>query len=236
MDWSPYGAALFDLDGVITPTAEIHMRAWSEMFNDFLSSRGVAEPYTDQDYYNHVDGRPRYDGVRTFLASRGIELPEGDPGDSADRLTVCGLGNRKNDVFNAVLDRDGVTPYPGSLRLIRHLLGLGINIAVVSSSRNARPVLDAAGLGHTFEVVVDGKVAEEKGLAGKPDPATFLYATSLMGFPHFLCVVIEDAVSGIVAAREGRFGLVVGVDRGAGRRALLDAGAHIVVSDLAELV
>lgn len=236
MDWSRYGAALFDLDGVLTPTAEIHMRAWSEMFNDFLAARGSREPYTDADYYLYVDGRPRYEGVSYFLASRGIELPPGAPTDPPEALTVAGLGNRKNAVFRAVLARDGVAPYPGSLRLVDHLRTHGVKLGVVSSSQNAPAVLAAAGMAGEFEVVVDGAMAAAKGLAGKPDPATFLHAAALMGVPHFLCVVVEDALSGVTAARRGEFGLVVGVDRGVGRQALLAAGADLVVDDLAELI
>jgi len=159
MDWTPYDAVLFDLDGVITPTADLHMRAWAEMFTAFLDSHGVSEPYTDDDYFAYVDGKPRYDGVRSFLHSRGIDIPEGEPSDPPDAETVCGLGNRKNDVFNAVLARDGIAPYPGSVRLLDALAERGTAVAVVSSSKNARTVLAAAHLTDRFEVVVDGVVA-----------------------------------------------------------------------------
>lgn len=235
MDWNLYDAVLFDLDGVITPTADLHMRAWSEMLNGYLTTRGVAEPYSDDDYFTHVDGRPRYDGVRAFLASRGIHLPEGDPSDPTDAETVCGLGNKKNDVFNAVLARDGIAPYPGSVTLMDALEARGIGMAIVSSSKNARTVLRAAGLEDRFPVVVDGVVATELALPGKPDPDTFLHAGSLLGAPPARAVVVEDAVSGVAAGRAGNFGLVVGVDRGAGERTLRDAGADIVVKDLGEL-
>ncbi|XVX19777.1 HAD family hydrolase [Actinomycetota bacterium] len=236
MNWDDYDAALFDLDGVLTPTAEVHMRAWAEMFNGYLRDKGIQQPYTDQDYFDFVDGKPRYDGVRSFLASRGIELPEGTPEDGPDTETVAGLGNRKNDAFNEVLARDGVAAYPGSVRLLDHLAERGTRVAVVSSSRNAPAVLEAAGLGDRFTVVVSGAVAAERGLPGKPAPDTFAYAAQQLGVPIERAVVLEDAVSGVQAGRAGAFGLVVGVDRGAGVDALTAAGADIVVADLAELI
>jgi beta-phosphoglucomutase family hydrolase len=236
VDWNLYDAALFDLDGVLTPTAEVHMRAWSEMFNDYLQSEGVSQPYTDEDYFAHVDGRPRYEGVRTFLASRGIQLPEGHPSDGVDAQTVCGLGNRKNEAFNVVLERDGVTAYEGSVRLIDALEQAGTRMAVVSSSQNAQAVLEAAGLASRFPVVVSGAVATELGLAGKPSPETFLHAAFALGVTKERSVVLEDATSGVRAGRDGDFGLVVGVDRGAGASALTEAGADLVVQDLQELL
>ncbi|MVA77726.1 beta-phosphoglucomutase family hydrolase [Auraticoccus sp. F435] len=237
MDWSGVEAALFDLDGVLTPTAEVHMRAWSVMFNGFLRGRGVEEPYTDADYFAHVDGKPRYDGVRDFLASRGLTLPEGDPSDDPQRETVCGLGNRKNDAFAQVLAADGVQPYPGSVALLDHLAAAtGVRIAVVSSSRNAVPVLEAAGLRTRFDVVVDGVVAARDQLPGKPRPDTFVRAAELLGAQVAASVVLEDALSGVAAGRAGGFGHVVGVDRGVGAEALTRAGADVVVRDLAELV
>ncbi|MFW5472345.1 HAD family hydrolase [Knoellia sp. CPCC 206450] len=236
MDWNAYDAALFDLDGVLTPTAEVHMRAWDEMFNTYLSSKGIEQPYTDQDYFDHVDGRPRYDGVRAFLTSRGIELPEGDPSDSPDEETVSGLGNRKNDAFNAVLARDGVEAYAGSLRLLDALAERGTKMAVVSSSKNAPAVLEAAGIADRFPVVVSGAVAAELGLAGKPSPETFLHAASELGVDKERAVVLEDATSGVKAGRDGDFGLVIGVDRGAGSEGLTAAGADVVVRDLEELL
>ncbi|WP_286959089.1 MULTISPECIES: HAD family hydrolase [Arsenicicoccus] len=236
MDWTRYDAALFDLDGVITPTAIVHMRAWSEMFNAYLTSRGITEPYTDEDYFAHVDGKPRYDGVRTFLASRGITLPEGEPTDAPGTETVCGLGNGKNDAFRTVLERDGVEPYAGSVQLLDHLAAIGTKVAVVSSSQNARPVLTSAGLVDRFPVIVDGVVAKADGLPGKPAPDTFLAAAERLGVPRERAVVLEDAESGVAAGRAGDFGLVVGVDRGAGVERLTECGADVVVSDLAELV
>lgn len=236
MNWAAYDAVLFDLDGVLTPTAEVHMRAWEEMFNGFLTSLGGQEPYTREDYFTYVDGKPRYEGVRSFLESRGIDLPEGDPADGPDELTVCGLGNRKNAAFNTILDRDGVTPFPGSVRLLDALGGLGLSMAVVSSSKNAVAVLKAARLADRFPVVVDGTVALEKGLAGKPSPDTFLYAAAELAVPPSSAVVVEDAVSGVQAGAAGGFGCVLGVDRGAGAETLRAAGADIVVTDLEEVL
>lgn len=236
MHWDDYDAALFDLDGVLTPTAEVHMHAWSRMFNDYLREQGIAEPYTDDDYFAHVDGKPRFDGVRSFLLSRGITLPEGDPRDAPDALTVCGLGNRKNAAFSAVLADEGVAPYPASVRLLDGLEQRGTAVAVVSSSRNAAKVLAAAGLAERFAVVVDGEVAAREGLAGKPSPETYLRAATILQVPAARAVVFEDALSGVASGRAGGFGLVVGVDRGAGEQALLDAGADLVVSELDELL
>lgn len=231
-----YGAVLFDLDGVLTPTAEVHMRAWAQMFNAFLASQGGQQPYTQKDYFDYVDGKPRYDGVRSFLASRDITIPEGSPDDPADAVTVCGLGNRKNVEFSRVLATDGVQAYPGSVRLLDHLATARIPMAVVSSSRNARPVLESAGLLDRFDVVVDGNVAADRRLAGKPAPDTFAAAAADLGVPVERAVVMEDALSGVAAGRAGGFGLVVGVDRGAGADRLKQSGADIVVTDLGELV
>lgn len=236
VDWPSFRAVLFDLDGVVTPTAEVHMRAWSEMFNAFLTTYDASlAPYTDADYFAHVDGKPRYDGVRDFLASRGIELPEGTSEDPPGRVTVRGLGNRKNQALNEVLQRDGVTAYPGSIALLDHLRDLDLPLAVVSSSANAPAVLAAAGIADRFRRVVDGAVAVEAGLPGKPAPDTFLHAAEALGVTAQEAVVLEDAVSGVRAGVAGGFGLVIGVDRGAGD-ALREAGATLVVTDLAELV
>ena len=227
VDWNEYAAVLFDLDGVVTPTAEVHMRAWSEMFNAWLDGQDGQAPYTDADYFAHVDGKPRYDGVRDFLTSRGIAAPED---------LVVELGDRKNEAFNMVLERDGVTAYPGSVALLDHLRALGKPLAVVSSSANAPAVLDAAGLADRFATVVSGAVAKERGLPGKPAPDTFEYAAEVLGATAATSVVLEDAVSGVTAGRSGDFGLVIGVDRGAGHDTLTRAGADLVVSDLQELV
>lgn len=242
VDWNRYAAALFDLDGVITPTAEVHMRAWSAMFNAYLVEHAKAAgipphpPYTDQDYYDYVDGKPRYDGVRSFLASRGITLPEGDPSDPTTAETICGVGNRKNEFFGKVLSEEGVQPYPGSVRLLDALRAQGMPMAIVSSSRNAPAVLAAAGVTDYFATVVHGGVAAELHLTGKPAPDTFLHAAEELGATAATSIVIEDAISGVEAGRAGAFGLVIGVDRGAGVEALTEAGADVVVPDLGEVV
>lgn len=233
---APYDAVLFDLDGVLTPTAEVHMRAWERLFTEFLADRGDQQPYTDTDYFDYVDGKPRYDGVRSFLASRSIELPEGTPDDAPENDTVCGLGNRKNEAFGEVLRTDGVQPYPGSVRLVDELIAQNTLIAVVSSSRNARPVLQAAGLIDRFTVIVDGSVAAERSLPGKPAPDTFVAAAGDLGVAVERSVVVEDALSGVAAGKAGGFGLVVGVDRGVGADRLTESGAGLVVADLGELV
>ena len=241
VDWHAWDAALFDLDGVVTPTAEVHMRAWDAMFNEYLAQRAADDgvehqPYTEQDYFDHVDGKPRYDGVRSFLESRGIHLPEGLPEDPPTAETVAGLGNRKNDYFEKVLAAEGVVAYPGSVELIRRLHDQGLPMAVVSSSRNAPAVLEAAGLTDYFRLIVHGGVAAELGLPGKPAPDTFAHAAQELGATNQTSVVLEDALSGVAAGRAGQFGLVIGVDRGAGAKALTDAGADLVVQDLAELL
>ena len=212
------------------------MRAWSQMFNDFLSARGIDEPYTDADYFAYVDGKPRYEGVASFLASRGIELPVGQASDIPETDSVCGLGNRKNEYFNHVLARDGIAPYPGSRRLLDYLAAVELPMAVVSSSRNAEAVLDAAGLVDYFTVVMDGNLGHQLGLPGKPAPDVFVRAAQLLDVPVAESVVLEDALSGVAAGAAGGFGLVVGIDRGAGADALEAAGADIVVADCEELL
>ncbi|MGD7788644.1 HAD family hydrolase [Propionibacteriaceae bacterium Y1700] len=236
MNWEEFDAVLFDLDGVLTPTAEVHMRAWHKMFDEFLTTRPDAKPYTEADYFDHIDGKPRYEGVADFLASRDITLPQGTPEDHPSEETVCGLGNRKNDAFSEVLRRDGVEAYPGSVQLLDELDRRKIAMAVVSSSKNAPAVLEAAGIADRFGVVVDGNVAAEEGLAGKPKPDTFVDAARKLDVPVERAVVFEDATSGVRAGRAGNFGLVVGVDRGAGSAPLTEAGADRVVTDLAELI
>lgn len=241
MDWDLYDAVLFDLDGVVTPTAEVHMHAWAAMFTAFLAERSAADgvayaPYTEQDYFDHVDGKPRYDGVRSFLTARGITLPEGTPDDPPTAQTVCGLGNSKNDAFAKILAEEGVVPYPGSVALIEELRGRGKPMAVVSSSRNAPAVLAAAGLTDHFGLVMHGGLAEELGLPGKPAPDTFTRAAEELGATNARSVVLEDAINGVAAGHAGAFGLVIGVDRGAGAEALTAAGADLVVQDLDELV
>lgn len=229
-------AVLFDLDGVITPTAEVHMRAWATMFDRLFADRSVQPPYSDADYFQHLDGRPRYEGVASLLASRGIDVPWGDPEDPDEAETVCGIGNRKNAVFSALLDAEGIAPYPGSLAVLDELARLGIPAAIVSSSKNAVPVLEAADLGARFPVIVDGVVAQAEGLPGKPRPDIFLAGAERLQVDPANAVVVEDAISGVTAGAAGRFGLVVGVDRGVGAEALRDAGADLVVGDLADLL
>lgn len=226
VEWRTYRAVLLDLDGVITPTASVHQVAWTELFEPW--------GFTGQDYLTYVDGKPRYDGVRSFLSARGVELPAGRPDDPPGDGTVAAMGNRKDELFGQLLARDGVEPYPGTLALLDELDRLGIAQAVVSSSRNARPVLEAAGLGERFEHVVDGVTIVEEGLPGKPAPDMFLRAAALVGVAPSEAVVVEDASSGVAAGAAGGFGLVLGVDRGGNREALLASGADLVVDDLAE--
>ncbi|OOP62529.1 haloacid dehalogenase [Arthrobacter sp. SRS-W-1-2016] len=234
--WTGATALLFDLDGVLTPTAVVHEQAWQELFDGYLAEAGHPDGYQESDYFDHIDGKPRFDGVRDFLTSRGITLPEGPTDDDPANTSVQGLGNRKNRIFNEIVDSRGVEPYAGSVRFIHAALELGLKLAVVSSSRNAPAVLKAAGLDGYFPVVVDGQVAAAVGLPGKPDPATFRYAAELLDVPAEGCVVVEDAVSGVQAGSAGNFRAVIGVDRGAGHQTLLDAGATFVVDDLDDLL
>ena len=226
VDWASFGAVLFDLDGVVTPTADIHEQAWADLFAPW--------GFDSSDYLTYVDGRPRYEGVQTFLASRGVELPWGDPSDPPGDDTICAMGNRKDEMFNAVLARQGIEAYPGTLKVMDVLDRAGVPSAIVSSSKNARTVLRAAGIAARFAAVVDGVVAIEQHLAGKPEPATFVYAAESLGVTPAKAVVVEDASSGVAAGRAGDFALVIGVDRGGNREALVAAGADIVVEDLDE--
>lgn len=237
-DWTDIEAVLFDLDGVLTPTARVHESAWKRAFDDFLAARDGTgfEPFTERDYLDHVDGKPRYDGVRDFLSSRGIELPQGDPSDPPGHDTVCALGNLKNDMFNRVLEDEGVEPYPDAVQLLDWLRGTDIALAIVSSSANAKPVLAAAGLADRFLFVMDGVEARERELPGKPQPDTFVTAAEQVGKTAGTSVVFEDAVSGVAAGAAGGFAAVVGVDRTDSAAALEEAGATIVVQDLSTLV
>lgn len=238
IDWAKFGAVLFDLDGVLTPTALVHRAAWKEAFDTFLLERlGTDFPrFTEADYADHVDGKPRSAGVRDFLESRGITLPEGTADDPPGFGTIGALGNLKNSAFLDRLRISGVDPYPGSVDLVDRLDELGVPWAVVSSSANAAEVLDAAGLSGRCKVLVDGRVARDRGLEGKPSPDTFLEAARLLGCAPDRCVVVEDAVSGVAAGRAGGFGLVVGVDREGRAEELRDAGADAIVSDLAATI
>jgi|TARA_B100000678_G_scaffold10096_1_gene8257 beta-phosphoglucomutase family hydrolase len=235
-DLTTYDAVLFDLDGVLTPTAEVHMHAWRTMFEELFAQWGIEPPYTERDYFDHLDGKKRYDGVAALLRSRDVEVPWGDPSDPTSADTVCGIGNRKNDVFARVLRADGIAPYPGSVQLLDALAAVDMPVSVVSSSKNAEEVLTAAGIRDRFPVVMDGVIAERDHLASKPAPDVFVTAARMMQVDPARSVAVEDAISGVQSAAAGGFGLVVGVDRGAGEDALLAAGADVVVSDLAEFV
>jgi beta-phosphoglucomutase family hydrolase len=230
-------ACLFDLDGVITKTAVVHAAAWKEMFDQFLRGRDGDgfRPFSEKDYDEYVDGRPRADGVRAFLASRGLELPDGDPADSPDEATVHGLGNRKNNLLLAKIREDGVEAYDGTLRYVRAVRAGGLKTAVVSSSANCRDILRSIDAESLFDVRIDGVVAVERGLPGKPRPDTFLAAAEDLGVAASASAVFEDALAGMDAGRSGHFGYVVGVDRVGQADALRAHGADIVVKDLKDL-
>ena len=235
-DLGPLDAVVFDTDGVITRTASVHRAAWKRLFDDYLEERGEGErPFSTEDYLAHVDGRPRYDGVEGFLTSRGIEVPFGDSSDPPGTATICALGNAKNRYFRAEVADNGVQVYEGTLAFMAELRDQGVAMAAVSASENQRLVLDAAGLLDAFDVLVDGIMARELGLAGKPDPALFLEAASRMGTDPDRTAVIEDARSGVAAGRAGGFVAVIGVDRSGAPEQLRDAGADLVVDDLSEL-
>ncbi|HEY4826317.1 MAG TPA: beta-phosphoglucomutase family hydrolase [Solirubrobacteraceae bacterium] len=233
---------LFDLDGVLTQTAKVHAKAWKQMFDAYLRERSkrTGEPFEEfkvpEDYDEYVDGKPRVDGTRSFLESRGINLPLGSPDDPPDTETVQGLGNRKNEIVLKLIHDDGVEPYEGSVRYVKAAREHGLRRAVVSSSTNAEDVLDAAGIADLFEVRIDGIVAEREHLAGKPAPDTFLAGAKALGAEPAQAVVFEDALAGVEAGRAGKFGFVVGVDRVGQAEALREHGADVVVKDLADLL
>ena len=235
-------ACLFDLDGVLTQTAKIHAAAWKEMFDAFLRERAAQtgesfEPFEPvADYDEYVDGKPRYDGVRSFLAARGIALPEGTPDDPPDAATVHGLGNRKNELVLAMIERQGVEVYEGSVRYVRAVRDAGLGRAVVTSSANADEVLAAAGIDDLFDVRIDGVVAAREHLEGKPAPDTFLAAARALEVAPDRAAVFEDALAGVAGGRAGRFGLVVGVDRVGQADELREHGADVVVGDLSDLL
>jgi len=237
-----YDAVLLDLDGVITDTAGIHAACWKQMFDEYLqkqaTQRGEAFHPFDiaTDYRLYVDGKPRYDGVRDFLKSRGIELPEGSPDDPPQAETVGGLGNRKNDLVNKIIEEKGVEPYEGSVELIHQLRHQEFKLAVVTSSQNCTVVLKAAKLDGVFDAQVDGNMIHARHLAGKPAPDTFLMGAKLLGVEPGRAVVIEDALSGVEAGSAGGFGLVIGVARKGNAEELRRHGAYLVVNDLGELV
>ncbi len=227
-------ACLFDLDGVLTSTAVLHRRAWRRTFDDFLRPRGEP-PFAEADYIRYVDGRPRYDGVRTFLASRNITVPEGTPDDPPSLDTVHGIGNRKNELIDAIIREEGVSPYPGTVRYLEAAKDV-FKIGVVTSSANAQRVLDAADLSKYAQALVDGVVIVRDGLKGKPAPDSFLAGARLLGVEPGQAAVFEDALAGVQAGRAGGFGYVVGVDRARQADALRENGADVVVEDVAELL
>ena len=235
-------ACLFDMDGVVTQTAVVHAAAWKEMFDEFLRARSESTgtefvPFdAHHEYDAYVDGKPRQDGTRSFLESRGIELPEGKPDDPPGTPTIYGLSNRKNDLVLAKLAQGGVQVYEGTVTYIRSVREKGISTAIVSSSANTKQILDSAGLADLFDVRVDGLIATERGLHGKPAPDTFLAAAAELHFTASQAAVFEDALAGVEAGHAGHFALVVGVDRVGQAAELSKHGADIVVKDLAELV
>jgi beta-phosphoglucomutase family hydrolase len=238
----PIRACLFDLDGVLTDTARVHAAAWKEMFDAYLSGRASRageqpRPFDlEHDYDEYVDGKPRFEGGRSFLASRGIGLPDGSPGDSPEMETVHGLGNRKNELVLRMIRERGVEAYPGSVRFVQAVRDGGLRTAVVSSSEHCREVLEAAGIERLFEARIDGTVVEREHLRGKPAPDAYLAAARRLGVGHEHAAVFEDALAGVEAGRAGRFGYVVGVDRSGHAQALREHGADVVVHDLAELI
>lgn len=235
-------ACLFDLDGVLTQTAKVHAAAWKEMFDGYLAARASrrGEPFVPfdpvDDYDAYVDGRPRVDGTRSFLAARGIELPEGAPDDPPGAETVQGLGQLKNEIVLRRIRRDGVAAYRGSVRYVQAVRDAGLGRVVVSSSTNCADVLGGAGIAELFDERIDGHTAERDHLAGKPSPDMFLAGARILGVDPAQAAVFEDALAGVAAGRAGGFGLVVGVDRAAQAGALAAHGADVVVGDLAELM
>jgi len=236
-----FDAVVFDMDGVITRTAAVHSQAWKRMFDEYLQARAqqLAGPFHEftheGDYLRFVDGRPRYKGVETFLQSRGINLPFGTPEDKPGKETVCGLGNRKNELFNRIVACEGVGIYESSINLIRELLALGVRVGLATSSKNSALVLGKAGIESLFETKVDGIVSARLGLKGKPEPDIFTTASDNLGVVYARAVVVEDAVSGVQAGAKGKFGLVIGVARENNTAELRHNGADVVVTDLAEL-
>jgi beta-phosphoglucomutase family hydrolase len=237
-----FDAVLFDLDGVLTATAKVHAAAWKKIFDEYLRKRATEnnqpfQPFDIQsDYKLYVDGKSRYDGARDFLRSRGIHLPEGTPDSPPEDETVCGLGNRKDKIIQRVIESDGVEAYAGSVALVRHLRSQGIKTAVVTSSHHGGPVVEAAGIADLFDLRVDGNVIDRLKLAGKPAPDAYLKAAEDLGVEPKRAVVVEDALSGVQAGRNGGFGLVVGVARHDNADELKANGADMVVTDLGEML
>lgn len=235
-----FEAVIFDMDGVITKTAITHAAAWKKMFDEYLKKRAdelgeTFAEFTQNDYLAFVDGKPRYKGVASFLESRNIQLPFGDPSDEAGKETVCGLGNRKNDSFNEVIARDGVEVYESTSRLLEELNAAGVKLGVASSSKNCAPVLDAVKLLTIFGARVDGVVSAELGLHGKPEPDIFTSACAMLGSTPAKSIIVEDAVSGVQAGAKGKFGLTLGIARENNKKELAENGADFVVADLSEI-
>lgn len=236
-----FQAVIFDMDGVITKTALVHAAAWKKMFDEYLRKREQehGEPFQEfthaGDYLPYVDGKPRYKGVQSFLESRGITIPFGDPNDPPGKETCCGLGNRKNEAFNEVLDSDGVEVYESTVALLEELKQAGVKLGVASSSMNCKPVLETVDLLKMFDTRVDGEVSAALNLSGKPEPDIFTTACDQMGVSYDQAIVIEDAVSGVQAGAKGNFGFTLGIAREDNRKELLENGADFVVEDLSEI-
>jgi beta-phosphoglucomutase family hydrolase len=235
-----FDAVLFDLDGVITATARIHASAWKQAFDEILKKRAGGESFKPFDkhfdYEDYVDGKPRYDGAQSFLESRNIDLPRGNPDDLPDKETVCGIANRKNKLFEEALKKEQVDVFEGTVAWIRWLRQAGIKTAVVSSSKHCEAILQNAGISTLFDARMDGDMADRLNLEGKPAPDTYLKAAEMLGVEAGRAVVVEDALAGVEAGRNGRFGLVIGVDRKHGADLLREHGADIVVTDLQEMI
>lgn len=236
---SELDAVIFDMDGVVTQTATLHAAAWKQLFDDFLGARLPADdsaiPFSEEDYLRYVDGKPRYDGVASFLASRGTTVPYGDPSDAPTEATVCGLGNRKDIYFWQLVEERGVEPFPSTVALIQDLKSAGVKAGIFSASRNAKAILSAAGVLDLFDARVDGEVADELGLPGKPEPDMLLELTKRLEATPLRTAVVEDATAGVQAGRAGGFALVIGVNRSSTQGRLLGSGAHVEVADLSEV-
>ena len=236
-----FDAVIFDMDGVITRTTDVHAAAWQELFDAYLRMRATRDekpfhPFDRKlDYLTYVDGKPRYEGVKSFLVSRGIKLPHGDPTDDLDKETICGLGNRKDKLFEQHLHHNGVAVFESTVALIGALKSRGIKIGMVTSSKHGREILDAADIASLFDARIDGVIAESLALKGKPDPDIFIKCAELLQVENARSVVVEDSAAGVEAGRQGGFGFVIGVDRGSNRKALEQSGADIVVADVSEL-
>lgn len=241
IDLDKYEAAILDMDGVVTDTARAHAASWKQMFDAYLKEHSDKhgwryKPFDDtKDYYRYIDGKPRYQGVVSFLESRGIVLPYGSPDDPPDRETVCGLGNRKNHLFHDYLKKHSAEAYQSTVDFLQKLKNRKIRTAVISSSRNARAVLDSAGVQELFQVTVDGVYGTEQNLKGKPEPDIFLEAARLLNVSPEKTLVIEDAISGVEAAKKGGFALIIGIDRTGRNTEIKNHGADLVVHDVSEI-